>query len=149
MTQVVVPDSDIAERLHQIERAANAPVESAWSATDYVTLGDSGSAAILTDDAIRRGLLVLQFAADEAEILNLAVIPQARRQGLGRQLLTDGIDLLRSRGIARLFLEVASDNEPARKLYQAEAFENAGVRRNYYLRTDCTRVDAVIMARSI
>ncbi len=146
MVRVVVPEPDTAARLCRIERAAFAGRDMPWSVDDYINVGGPPGAAILTDDAIAEGLLVLMFAADEGEILNLGVVPAARRKGLGRELLTSGIALATGLGIARLFLEVAVDNPAARGLYASAGFEDQGRRKDYYLRPDGSRVDAVIMS---
>lgn len=145
MTRVVIPDREIAERLCRIERAAYGRSDSAWAALDYINLGGPPEAAILADDAVARGFLLLRFAADEGEVLNLAVIPEARGQGLARDLMHDGIALARGLGIERLFLEVAVDNAPALALYRSEGFEETGTRRGYYRRPDGSRVDAILM----
>ena len=145
MTRVVIPDAEIAERLCQIERAAYGVAQSAWTATDYINLGNPPEAAILADEAVERGFLLLRFAADEGEVLNLAVIAEARRQGLARALIDGGIALARGLSIERLFLEVAVDNAPALALYRSLGFENAGSRRGYYRRPDGSRVDAILL----
>lgn len=145
MTRVVYPEPGAAERLCQIERAAYAKDESAWSAADYIALGAPPEAAIIADDKVERGMLLLRFAADEGEVLNLAVIPEARGQGLGRALLVDGIALARNLKIARLFLEVAIDNTPALALYRSCGFGEIGRRNGYYRRPDGSRVDAILM----
>ena len=145
MTRVVYPETGAAERLCQIERAAYAMDESAWSAADYIALGAPPEAAIIADDKVELGMLLLRFAADEGEVLNLAVIPEARGQGLGRALLVGGIALTQDLGIARLFLEVAIDNAPALALYRSYGFEEVGRRNRYYRRPDGSRVDAILM----
>ncbi|MFK7944873.1 MAG: GNAT family N-acetyltransferase [Paracoccaceae bacterium] len=148
MVRVVVPEPDIAARLCTIEQAAFPGREAHWSVDDYVNLGGPPGAAILTDDAIAKGLLVLQFAADEGEVINLGVIPQARRHGLGRELLDAGEALADGLGIARIYLEVAADNAPARKLYEAAGYARVGERKDYYARPDGNRMDTIVMSRS-
>lgn len=149
MVRVVVPEPDTARRLCAIERSAFAGRESPWSVEDYIQVGGPPGAAILTDDAIAEGLLVLQFAADEGEIINLGVVPEARRKGLGRDLLSTGEALAETLGIARLFLEVAVDNTPARALYEAAGYLPVGRRKDYYARPDGTRMDALILSRTL
>lgn len=146
MTRVVIPDPVTAEKLCRIEQAAFGGRETPWSIDDYINIGGPPEAAILTDDEIALGLLVMQFAADEGEVLNLGVVPEARRTGVGSDLLQDGINLAQALSISRLFLEVASDNAPARALYRRFSFAEVGVRPRYYLRPDGSRVDAVVMS---
>lgn len=147
MIRLLRPDAETAEQLCRIEKAAFPARARPWSAVDYVNLGAPPQAAILTDDDVARGLLVLQFAADEGEILNLGVIPSARRSGLATALLGEGIALASSLGIARLFLEVAATNAPARVLYQRTGFEQVGTRRGYYRDPGGSRTDAILMAK--
>jgi ribosomal-protein-alanine N-acetyltransferase len=79
-----------------------------------------------------QGFLLTRAVCDEAEVLMLAVAPQARRAGLGRALLAAGVDALKAGGVHVLHLEVARANTPARGLYAAAGFAETGVRRAYY-----------------
>ncbi len=80
----------------------------------------------------RGGFVLARVAADEAEILSIAVMPKARRVGLGRTLLTAAIAEARARGAAAVFLEVAAANAAARALYAQAGFREVGTRPNYY-----------------
>jgi len=73
-------------------------------------------------------LLAVRPLEEEAEILTLAVDPEARRRGLASAILTRFLE--RSRG--RVFLEVRPSNAAARRLYAALGFTPAGLRRGYY-----------------
>lgn len=78
------------------------------------------------------GMVLARVAADEAEVLTLAVDPAVQRQGIGRTLLGQTLATARQRGAGALFLEVASGNEPGRALYAAAGFVAVGCRRGYY-----------------
>ncbi|MBM9402317.1 GNAT family N-acetyltransferase [Gluconacetobacter azotocaptans] len=78
------------------------------------------------------GFVIGRVAADEAEILTLAVREGARRQGLGHALLAWLRTEAASHGARRLFLEVSAGNAAARALYRAAGFAEAGRRRAYY-----------------
>lgn len=78
------------------------------------------------------GMILARVAADEAEVLTLAVDPAAQRQGLGGTLLEQALDTARQRGAKAAFLEVASGNAPARALYAAAGFVMVGRRPGYY-----------------
>jgi ribosomal-protein-alanine N-acetyltransferase len=78
------------------------------------------------------GFVLARVAADEAEILTLAVLPAARRRGLGGGLLAAAAAEAAARGAGALFLEVSEANHPARVLYAALGFAEAGRRRRYY-----------------
>jgi ribosomal-protein-alanine N-acetyltransferase len=71
-------------------------------------------------------------AAGEAELLRIAVAPEARRQGLARKLLEASEADLLSQGIEVLFLEVRTSNASARALYETMGWQAQRVRRAYY-----------------
>jgi ribosomal-protein-alanine N-acetyltransferase len=79
----------------------------------------------------------------EAEIHTIGVDPAYRRRGLGRALLR-GLLAVADAARATVFLEVRTDNEAARALYESEGFTAVGVRRNYYRPSGA---DAVTMRR--
>ena len=78
------------------------------------------------------GLVLARTVADEAEILTLAVAPEARRRGVARQLLNRAMGGARASGAGSMVLEVGAGNEAAQALYGAAGFERAGLRRRYY-----------------
>ena len=78
------------------------------------------------------GFLLARIAADEAELLTVAVAPAARRQGVARALVGWACAQARALGAAAMFLEVAEANHPARALYAALGFAPAGRRPHYY-----------------
>ena len=75
---------------------------------------------------------VMMRAPGEAQILNLSVVPDARRQGLGRALLERFIDDARRAGAEQIFLEVRISNRPAIALYEFAGFKPVARRANYY-----------------
>ncbi len=100
-----------------------------WDAAAFRDLlGSPGVRALLGPD----GFIVVRTAADEAEILTLAVAPEARRAGLGRALARRAAELAREQGAARLYLEVSAANVAARALYAALGFTEIGRRARYY-----------------
>ena len=90
------------------------------------------------------GYVVALDAADEGEILNLAVAPSGRRHGLGRTLVEEVLDALADRGVRKVYLEVRESNAPARALYAAHGFKEAGRRKRYYRRPE---EDAIVLRR--
>ena len=80
------------------------------------------------------GYVVALDAADEGEILNLAVAEVGRRRGLGRALVQAILERLRERDVRQVYLEVRESNAPARALYAAFGFKEVGRRRAYYRR---------------
>lgn len=80
----------------------------------------------------RGGALLLRVAADESEVLTVAVLPEARGQGLGRALLDRAKTEARARGAESMVLEVSVANAPALRLYAAADFQTVGRRPRYY-----------------
>ena len=78
------------------------------------------------------GFLIARTAADEAEIITLAVAEDLRRQGFGRALLGQAAADLGRGPTTRIFLEVGSGNLAARRLYAACGFRLVGNRAGYY-----------------
>jgi ribosomal-protein-alanine N-acetyltransferase len=78
------------------------------------------------------GFILARVAAEEAEILTLAVRPAARRKGLGRALVRAAAQAAAKDGAQSLFLEVATTNRAACALYQKQGFAPAGRRKAYY-----------------
>ena len=81
---------------------------------------------------VRGGMVLARQAADEAEILTVAVVPERRQQGVGGSLVAAAAQEARQRGARTLFLEVSTRNPAARGLYQALGFVQVGRRRGYY-----------------
>ena len=69
---------------------------------------------------------------DETDMMNIAVHPDFRRQGVARALILALIGELKKRGSRCLTLEVRASNDPARTLYESLGFAHVGTRRNYY-----------------
>lgn len=99
------------------------------------------------------GLLVLQPAFFETELLYLLVAPEARRQGLAAQLLDKSLQHSEQLNAERMLLEVRVSNQPAIALYKGKGFVQEGKRKNYYplLAEDKTteskeREDALLLA---
>jgi tRNA threonylcarbamoyl adenosine modification protein YeaZ/ribosomal-protein-alanine acetyltransferase len=107
-----------------------------------------GALALLaTSDEQPVGFILLRQAADEAEIITLAVQPQWRRHGVARRLLTVGLDKMAGRGAQHCFLEVAEDNVAARGLYASAGFVEVGRRRGYYRDAAGGARDAIAMRK--
>ena len=78
------------------------------------------------------GIIVTRIAADEAEILNLAVVSKLRRRGVARGLLLTALAAARALKARRAFLEVRKSNLGARAFYTRMGFIEFGRRRAYY-----------------
>ena len=115
-----------------------------WNVETLVGFIDRPGTHLVTDPD-QRGFLLAQVMAPEAEILTLAVDPEARRQGVASRLLSRLASELQTAGVAKLFLEVADDNIAAHALYRAHGFTEAGRRKSYYTRSCGPNADALIM----
>lgn len=96
-----------------------------------------------------QGFVLCRVVVDEAEILTLAVMPESQRLGLGRKLVEAAVLSAGQQGADRLFLEVAEDNQAARRLYESCDFREDGRRRGYYARNDGSAVDALLLSRNL
>jgi ribosomal-protein-alanine N-acetyltransferase len=95
------------------------------------------------------GFAVSRIAADEAEILSIAVAAGHRGRGLSRSLLLTHLGHLAGRGVRTVFLEVEENNQPARRLYQRAGFTVAGRRERYYRQASGEQLNALLMRRDL
>jgi ribosomal-protein-alanine N-acetyltransferase len=95
------------------------------------------------------GFAVSRIAADEAEILSIAVAASHRGRGLSRTLLLTHLGHLAGRGVRTVFLEVEENNQPARRLYQRAGFAVAGRRERYYQQSGAEQLNALLMRRDL
>ena len=117
-----------------------------WSAKEFAQLLEQ-SGVILCGDA--KSFVLGRVIADEAEVLTLATLPALQGQGLATTQLAAFVETVKQLGAARLFLEVAADNEAAQALYNKANFTIAGHRPNYYQRQDGMWVDAIVMEKAL
>ena len=121
-----------------------------WSLASFRSLVSGGLVwfRVAADDATDEvvGYILVWFAADEAELANIAVAPGMRGRGVAAALLDEALDSARERGTARMFLEVRDSNARARGLYESRGFEEVGRRRRYYRRPV---EDALILRRTL
>lgn len=120
--------------------------DEAWSMKAIAEIlampGSFGLIALADGEPV--GLVVTLAVGPEAEILSLGVVPALRRHGIARRLFEAVAGRLATQGVARLHLEVAEDNLPARSLYRSLGFAEHGRRPGYYRRTG-GRVAALLL----
>lgn len=92
------------------------------------------------------GYLVAWFVADEGELANVAVAPDARGRGIGAALLDELLAVAAERGVEAVYLEVRESNAVARTLYAGRGFLMVGRRRGYYRRPV---EDALVLRRRV
>ena len=86
----------------------------------------------LQDGEALVGYLMFLNVLPDGEILNLAVMPEYRRQGLADRLFDACAEYCRAVGVEIIFLEVRASNTPAISLYEKRGFVTVGRRKNYY-----------------
>lgn len=111
-----------------------------WSADDFRDLKNSGCEIIMSEN----GFIVYRIAVDEAEIITIGVNPDFRRNGIASAMIGIIEKTLKNQAVKKLFLEVASNNIPAQKLYESMGFKTVGLRPKYY-----DGVDAILMSKDI
>lgn len=134
---------DDLDALSAVHRRAFTP---GWSAEEIADLASGpGAFGLIVEAETPLGMILCRALAGEAEVLTLAVDPDARRQGVARALVAAAAIAARSAGAQAMFLEVAVDNDAAIALYEAHRFVRAGRRPSYYDRGGGIYVDAVVM----
>ena len=92
-----------------------------------------GAVALMSKRAGRpTGFVLGRLVADEAEVLNLAVREECRRQGEGRALVEELLRRFAESGVSRVFLEVRESNRAAVGFYERMGFRQSGRREDYY-----------------
>lgn len=125
---------------------------------------DDEIAALLRDDAVlalvarrsspfsaRRlvGFAIARKAAEEAEILTIAVQPRNQRRGIGRALIENLLRRLYAERVTELFLEVDVGNAAAVALYRRLGFRVVAERTGYYRDPNGNRSAALVMRRDL
>jgi [ribosomal protein S18]-alanine N-acetyltransferase len=142
--------------LGRLARLHQACFEDPWSRADLAHLlalpGGFGLIARLFErnlsglDGMRGvGFALCRVVRDEGELLSIGVGPSYRRRSIGSALLLESLERCRRAGAVAMFLEVATDNVSAQRLYQAFGFDEVGRRDGYYQRANGTRVSAYTM----
>ena len=137
------------EDIDQVMSIEQASFSMPWSRnlflSEFRSPGISTLMVALADGPVRTvgGYIVIWLVEDEMHILNLAVTPSLRRQGIARKLVLAAIKRADQKGAKRAFLEVRASNAVAQKLYLDLGFTGTSLRRDYY---DAPVEDAVIMA---
>lgn len=139
-------DYETLEEIH----AASFP--SPWSADEQAALNEGEGVTTLVArrsaaTASRRpiGFVTFRRAADEGEILTMAVSRRNRRAGVGAMLLNAALRHLYAERVTTVFLEVDPNNAPAMALYKRAGFLAVGERPDYYGEPNGTRTKALTM----
>lgn len=138
----------LASDLAAIHAAAFAGRGRPWSAEEITALANAPSIIVALDDgATPSGFALLRVAADEAEVLTVAVSPRASGRGIGAAILGAALTAARMTGARQAFLEVGTGNQRAQQLYARAGFAVIGRRPGYY--AGPPPEDALVMARAL
>ena len=120
--------------------------DSSWSRDSIRSQLDKNVSycAVAVDEDKVVGYIAYEIIVDEGSIVELAVLPEYRRKGVGRKLVE--LMLTSCDGVRTVCLEVRASNTPAVRLYESVGFRPISVRRDYY---DSPKEDAVIMVYSL
>jgi [ribosomal protein S18]-alanine N-acetyltransferase len=122
-----------------------------WSTQEFERLlidrNVVGDRAMAGSDLV--GFALSRLAADQAEILSIAVAVSHRGHGLARKLLEVHLRRLATYGAAALFLEVDARNVPARRLYAGLGFYEVGRRPSYYREAETEAGTALVLRRDL
>ena len=94
------------------------------------------------------GFVLARKAADEIELLLIAVDPEHRKKGIGSRLLKRFLEVAVQREASKVFLEMRANN-PAVSVYRAAGFEQIGQRANYYRTITGETIDALTFGRKV
>ena len=117
-----------------------------WSAAEFSDLLKSRN--IFQCD-LPAGFALGRIAGPEAELLTLAVLPDAQGKGLGRYLVRVFETESRLRGASEAFLEVAIGNDSAIHLYRTEGYRKSGIRKDYYDGPNGAKVTCLVMRKDL
>ena len=92
------------------------------------------------------GYVIFYFAADEGEIVRIAVEPSMRRKGVASHLLLELENICEEKKIVKMLLDVRETNETAIEFYKSHGFTEDGIRKNFYTKPE---EDAVLMSRGL
>lgn len=101
---------------------------------------------VAEDNGIVAGYVGSQSVLDAADVMNVAVSPDYRRQGIGQALINGLIAHLQEENVIALLLEVRVSNAPAIALYEKMGFVQVGRRPKYYHNP---REDALILRKEL
>ena len=122
---------DAAAASEILREAREAASWSAQALTEFMLLPEAF--ALISERAgMPTGFVLGRLVADEAEVLNLAVREEHRRQGEGRRLLEELLRRFAEAGVSRVFLEVRESNLGAIEFYEQMGFRRSGRREGYY-----------------
>ncbi len=139
------PNATAARRLAEIDKIC---FSEPWSEGMFSDSIENSLYSFIA--AQEEGLIVGYIGAvtvcDVSDITGIAVLPEKRRQGIAKELMSEMLSCLKRRGSKRIQLEVRQSNSGAIALYESFGFSLDGIRRDYYKKPT---EDAVLMSLDI
>ena len=135
-----------AAHVAQIARLEKICFSDPWSERSIASELDNKLAfwLVATEGETVAGYIGSQTVMDETDMMNVAVHPDFRRQGIAEALVNGLVKQLKDMGSHCLTLEVRASNVPAISLYEKLGFSEIGRRKNYYRNP---REDALILRK--
>ncbi len=117
-----------------------------WRADEFAALLDAPGTFLITHS---HGFALGRIAGPEAELLTIAVHPDARNAGAGGRLMDDFLCKAATMGARDIFLEVAENNTAAIALYRRSGFEDVAKRKEYFKQINGPALTALVFRYSI
>lgn len=144
-TFAAMNDGDIDAVLAMEQRIYAFP----WTRGNFVDSLVSGYSAWMMREGDRMlGYAVMMLVLDEAHLLNISILPERQRTGLGSRLLQHLFEVARAHGAARMYLEVRQSNVTGCSFYLRHGFARIGERPDYYPARN-GRETALVLERSL
>ncbi|RKQ28325.1 ribosomal protein S18-alanine N-acetyltransferase [Oceanobacillus halophilus] len=144
MAEIVIRDMELKD-VNQVMEVEKASFTTPWT-TDvfYQEIVDNAHAHYYVLEVNEKivGYVGMWIVIDDAQITNIAIMPDYRGCKLGEKLFGFVMQMLTNIGVKRLSLEVRVSNIVAQKLYRKFGLVPGGIRKNYY--TDSGE-DAMVM----
>lgn len=145
MKKVLATDTHLLEEITLLEQQI---FPDPWSinALESSMTQSHGNIWVIEEDNQVTAYLIFYIMADEMEIARIAVLPEHRGKGYGKELLMQLFQYSIGNTTTQILLEVRANNEAAISLYKNQGFENVGIRKEYYTNP---LEDAIIMNKCI
>lgn len=145
MTEIAVATASQLEKIAEIEKEC---FTTPWSRHDLSCALSNPAFSCLAalNSGETCGYVIVCAAADEAEIINLAVERSSRRKGIAEMLMTAAVESAKQKGAVTMYLEVRASNTAAKSLYEKLGFSVIGTRRSYYKNPT---EDALLMSKTL
>jgi ribosomal-protein-alanine N-acetyltransferase len=143
-THIVLRDmnlADVAEIVCIEQRVHACP----WSSGNFIdALKSNYVCKVYEAEGEILGYVVFMFAVDEVHLLNISIVAENQRKGLGRRLMGATMNIARGYNMRRMLLEARHSNAAALGLYRDVGFRQIGLRHGYYSAGNA-REDAIVM----